>query len=97
MKYVNTRLVSIQYIDEVKVLTKSNNVYQYRISNLKSSTKYSFKSSEYRKHPLCNYETKATMPDDHPNSIAVMSRNIRKHEYRNGKSHLSSSYTTFCF
>ena len=57
-------------------------------NNLKSSAKYSFKCSEYRKYPLCNYEIRATIPDDHPNSITVMSRNIHKHKYRNGTSHL---------
>ena len=53
-------------------------------------TKYSFKCSKYRKYPLCNYEIKATVPDDDPTSITVMSRNTHKHEYRNETSRLPS-------
>lgn len=37
----------VHSLDEVKVLTKSKGVLQYRINNLKNLTKYSFKCSEY--------------------------------------------------
>ncbi|CAF2641136.1 unnamed protein product [Rotaria sp. Silwood2] len=83
MSTLNWSLLSIVHsLDEVKVVAKSNGVCQYRINNLKNSTKYSFKCCQYRKYPLCNYELKATVPDDDPNSITVMFRNTHNHEYR---------------
>ena len=91
MSTLNWSLLSIvRSFDEIKVLTKSNGVYQSRISNLKSSTKYSFKCNEYHKYPLCNYDIKATVSGNNPNSITVMFRNPHKHEYRNGTPHLPS-------
>ena len=91
MSTLNWPLLStVHSFDEVKVLTKSNGAYRYRIGSLKSSTKYSFKCSEYRKYPLYNYEIKATVPDDDSNSTTVIPRNTHKHEYRNGAFHLPS-------
>ncbi|CAF2805237.1 unnamed protein product [Rotaria sp. Silwood2] len=68
MSTLNWSLLSIVHsLDEVKVVAKSNG---------------SFKCCQYRKYPLCNYELKATVPDDDPNSITVMFRNTHNHEYR---------------
>ncbi|CAF0725488.1 unnamed protein product [Rotaria sordida] len=64
--------IIVHSFDDVKVVAKSNGVCQYRISNPKSSTKYSFKCCQYRKYPLSNHEIKATVPDDDPNSIALI-------------------------
>ena len=80
----------VHAFDEVRVLTKSSGVCQNLISKLKSSTKYSFKCSKYRKYPLCNYEIRATVPDDDPTSITMMLRNTHKHKFRNRKSHVPS-------
>ena len=85
-----SELAVVHSLDEVRILSKSNGVCQYRTTNLKNSTKYSFKCSEYRKYPLCNYEVKATVPDDDPTSITVMSKSSHKHEFRNETSRLPS-------
>jgi len=74
----------------VKAVAKSNDVCQCRINNLPNSTKYSFKCGQYRKYALCNYELKATVPDDGPNSITIMFGNTHNHEYRNETSRLPS-------
>ncbi len=58
-------------LDNVKAVTKSNGVYQYRINNLKNSTKYSFKVSQYRKYSSSNYELDGEGP--HPRSKKVSS------------------------
>ncbi len=83
MSTLNWNLLSVIHsLDEVKVVAKSNGLCQCRINNLKNSTKYSFKCCQYRKYLLCNYELKATVPDDDPNSITVRFRNSHNHEYR---------------
>jgi hypothetical protein len=84
-------LCVVHSLDEVKTVAKSNGVCQCRINNLVNSTKYSFKCSQYRKYALCNYELKATVPDDDPNLITIMSRNNHNHEYRSETSRLPSS------
>jgi hypothetical protein len=80
----------VHSLDEVKTVAKSNGVCQCRINNLANSTKYSFKCSQYRKYALCNYELKATVPDNDPNLITIMSRNTHNHEYRSKTSLLPS-------
>jgi hypothetical protein len=76
--------------DDVKALAGLHGVCQYRTTNLKSSTKYSFKCSEYRKYSSCTYELKAIVPDDNQNSITIMSKNTHNHENRNETSRLPS-------
>jgi hypothetical protein len=69
MSTLNWNLLTIVHsLDDVKPVAKANGVCQCRMSNLRNSTKYSFKGSQYRKYSLCNYELKATVPDDDPNS-----------------------------
>ena len=78
MSTLNWSVLSIVHsLDEVKVVAKSNGVCRYRINNLKNCTKYSFKCCQYRKYPLCNYELKATVPDNDLNNITVMFRNTQ--------------------
>jgi hypothetical protein len=91
MSTFNWNLLSVVHsLDTVKVVAKSNRACQFRINNLKNSTKYSFKCCQYRKYPLCNYELKATVSDDDPNSITVMCRNCHNHEYRTETSRVPS-------
>jgi hypothetical protein len=53
MSTSNWNLLSIVHsLDDIKAVAKSNSMCQYRINNLKNSTKYSFKCGQYRKYPL---------------------------------------------
>ncbi len=69
-------LDTVSSLDEVKGLAGLHGVCQCRISNLKNSTKYSFKCSEYRKYPLCSYEIKAVVGDGNQHSILIMSKTV---------------------
>ncbi|CAF0776103.1 unnamed protein product [Rotaria sp. Silwood1] len=81
-------LCVVNSIDDVKAVAKSHNVCQYRTNNLKDHSKYSFKCSQYRKYLSCNYELKAVVSDDDPNSITVMFKNTHNHSDRNQTSRL---------
>ncbi len=69
----------VNSLDDVKALARLHSVCQYRVTNLKNSTKYSFRCSGYRKFSLCRYELKAIVTDDNPNSITIMSKNFHDH------------------
>ncbi|CAF3044846.1 unnamed protein product, partial [Rotaria sp. Silwood2] len=74
-------LLTAKSYEEAAMLVKSQlNVCQYRHSDLKNRTKYSFKCNEYRKYPLCSYEIQIIVPDDDPTFVTVMSRNIHQHQ-----------------
>ena len=83
-------LDKVRSLNDVKDLAKLEGLCQCRITNLKNSTKYSFKCSEYRKYPLCSYELKAVVNDDDQDAITVMSRNIHSHEIRKEATRLPS-------
>ncbi len=56
----NWILLSIVHsLGEVTAVAKTQGVCRNPINNLKNSTKYSFKCSQYRKYPICNYELNA--------------------------------------
>lgn len=79
--------------EEAAALVKSQfDVCQYRRSDLKNRTKYSFKCSQYRKYPLCSYEIQIIVPDCNQNAVTIMSRNIHQHqqEERNPTTRLPS-------
>ena len=76
-----TLIHTAQSYDEAKDFAKSRfNVCQYRRSDLKSQTKYSFKCSEYRKYPLCSFEIKIIVPDNNMHCVTIMSSNLHEHE-----------------
>ncbi|CAF4506684.1 unnamed protein product [Rotaria sp. Silwood2] len=86
-------LLTAKSYEEAAMLVKSQlNVCQYRHSDLKNRTKYSFKCNEYRKYPLCSYEIQIIVPDDDPTFVTVMSRNIHQHQQyeRNSTTRLPS-------
>ena len=85
-----TSLDIVNSLDDVKALARLHGVCQYRITNNKNSTKYSFKCSEYRIYSSCCYELKAIVADDNQNSITVMSKNIHDHENHSQTSRLPS-------
>jgi hypothetical protein len=94
----NWILLSIVHsLGEVTAVAKTQGVCRNPINNLKNSTKYSFKCSQYRKYPICDYELNTIVPDDDPSSITVMFRNAHNHEYRNETSRLPSPSTTIYF
>jgi hypothetical protein len=73
MSTSNWNLLSIVHsLDDIKAVAKSNSMCQYRINNLKNSTKYSFKCGQYRKYPLWDFELKTIVPDDDSNSITII-------------------------
>lgn len=73
-------LISAKSYQEAAVIAKSQyNVCQYRRSDLKQRTKYSFKCSNYRKYPSCSFEIQIIVPDDDQESVTVMSKNAHEH------------------
>ena len=72
--------VAKSYNEAKKFATEKHNVCQYRRSDLKNETKYSFKCSNYRKYPLCSLEIKITVTDNDMKSFKIMSRNKHQHE-----------------
>ena len=72
-------LCSAKSYEEAASLVKSgHDVCQFRRSDLKDRTKYSFKCSHYWKYPLCRFEIQIIVPDDH-GSITILSRNTHQH------------------
>jgi len=70
-------------LDEVRGLAALHGVCQCRITNLKNSTKYSFKCSEYRKYSLCSYKIESVIPGENQHSILITSKNSHNHDIRN--------------
>ena len=83
-KNVNIKLISFKSDsapDEFKAVAKLNDVYHYRINNIKNAEKYSFKCSKYRNYALCICKLKTVLPDDYFNLIIAMLRNAGNYEY----------------
>ena len=76
--------VAKSYNEAKKFATEKHNVCQYRRSDLKNETIYSFKCSNCRKYPLCSFEIKIIVTDNDMESVKIMSRNKYRHE-ENGK------------
>ena len=72
-------LIAKSYDGAAQLVKLQFNVCQYRRSDLKNRTKYSFKCHKYRKYPVCPYDIEITVPDDDPSSVKIMSRNTDQH------------------
>ena len=71
---------SAKSFDETASTIKSQHqVCQFRRSDLKDRTKYSFKCNQYRKYPLCQFEIQIIVSDD-DELITILSRNTHQHK-----------------
>ncbi|CAF3037820.1 unnamed protein product [Rotaria socialis] len=73
----------VKTLDEADVILKEHNVSKYRTSDLSSSTKYSYRCSNYRKYPLFKIEIQVYVDNNHLTEIKLMYKNVHCHEQRN--------------
>ncbi|CAF3475343.1 unnamed protein product, partial [Rotaria sp. Silwood2] len=73
----------VKTLDEADVILKEHNVSKYRMSDLSSSTKYSYLCSNYRKYPLCKTEIQVYVDNNHLTEIKLMYKNVHSHDQRN--------------
>ena len=66
------------YEEAASIARSQYNVCQYRRSDLKDKTKYSFKCSNYRKYPLCPFEMQIAVPDNN-SRVTIMSKSAHQH------------------
>ncbi|CAF2032534.1 unnamed protein product [Rotaria magnacalcarata] len=65
-------------------------VSNYRTSDLRDGTKYSYRCRYYREYPLCRYEVQIYVPDNEFTMIKLMYKNAYGHEQRNVTDRLPS-------
>ena len=83
-------LNTVKTLDEANEILQQHHVSKYRTSNSSNFTKYSYRCSQYRKHPLCRYEIQVYVPDDDLTNIRLMFKNAHCHEQRNVTTRLPS-------
>ncbi|CAF1102071.1 unnamed protein product [Didymodactylos carnosus] len=81
----------VKTLDEVTALVQQHQVSKFRTSNLKTSTKYSYRCSQYRKYPLCRYDIHVNILDNNPDDIKILSKNVHSHQQHNTTTRLPSS------